>query len=86
MKNYLQAYVSYTQDNWVDSLPIAEFAANNHVNASTRMTLFFANYGFHPWAGIEPAHTYGGVEQKAELLAADRIVARQEKMLAFLKD
>lgn len=30
MKNYLRAYVRYAQDDWVDFLPDAEFAVNNH--------------------------------------------------------
>ena len=47
MKNYLQAYISYTQDDWVDHLPMAEFSANNHINESTGMTPFFADKGFH---------------------------------------
>ena len=47
MKNYLQAYINHTQDIWVDNLPMAEFAANNHVNMLTRVTLFFADYDFY---------------------------------------
>ena len=38
----------YSQDDWVDYLPLAEFAFNNSVNNSTRLTPFFANYGYHP--------------------------------------
>ena len=48
INNYLQAYVSYTQDDWIDHLPIAKFLTNNHINELTRMTLFFANNGFYP--------------------------------------
>ena len=29
MNKYLWAYVSFTQDDWVDWLPLAEFATNN---------------------------------------------------------
>ena len=85
MKNYLRAYVSYLQDDWIDHLPIAEFAANNHVNESTRMTPFFADNGFHPRTGVEPPQAYTG-SRKAELLAADRIVANQEETLSHLQD
>ena len=85
MKNYLRAYINYTQDNWVDHLPMAEFVASNHVNASTGVTPFFADYGFHPRTGIEPPQTYEG-ERRAELLAADKIVRRQEKMMNFLQN
>ena len=41
MKNYLRAYVSYTQNDWVDHLLMAKFSANNHINESTGMTPFF---------------------------------------------
>ena len=47
MKNYFWAYINHMQDDWVDNLPMAEFAANNHVNASTGVTQFFADYGFY---------------------------------------
>ena len=48
MEAYLRAYVNYAQDDWVDWLPLAEFAANNHVSESTGVTPFYANYGRHP--------------------------------------
>ena len=48
LEAYLRAYCSYQQDDWVDYLPLAEFAFNNLENASTKQTPFFANYGFHP--------------------------------------
>ena len=85
MKNYLRAYVNYTQDNWVDYLSDAEFAANNHVNVSTGMTPFFADHGFHPRCGIEPPGTYEG-KGKVEILHADKIIERQEAMRTWLRD
>ena len=48
MEQYLRAYVSYQQDNWIRFLPLAEFAANNAVSESTSVSPFFANGGFHP--------------------------------------
>ena len=66
-------------------MPIAEFAASNHINISIGMTLFFADHRFHPRTGIELSGTYKG-EQKAEFLAADKIVYRQKEMMAFLQD
>ncbi|QRV96371.1 Retrotransposable element Tf2 protein [Ceratobasidium sp. AG-Ba] len=45
---YLRHYVAYKQDDWVGILPMAEFAYNNSVNASTNQTPFYACYGFHP--------------------------------------
>ena len=40
--------INYHPDNWVDLLPLAEFAYNNTCHSSTRHTPFFANYGRHP--------------------------------------
>ncbi|KAJ3476377.1 hypothetical protein NLI96_g11201 [Meripilus lineatus] len=45
---YLHAFCSYQQDDWVDYLPLGEFAFNNNENSSTKQTPFFANYAFHP--------------------------------------
>ena len=84
MKNYLQAYIAYIQDDWVDHLPMAKFAASNHVNAFTSMTLFFTNYEFHPRISIVLPKTYEG-EQQAELLRAAKIICRQKEMMFFLQ-
>ena len=87
MKNYLYAYIAYTQDNWVDYLSMAKLATSNHINTSIGMTLFFANHEFHSCIGIEPLRTFESEdEQKPELLAADKIVTQQEKMMSFLQD
>ena len=52
MKNYLHAYIAYTQDDWVDYLSTVEFAASNYINTSTGMTPFFTNHSFHSRTGI----------------------------------
>ncbi|KAI0991941.1 hypothetical protein K3495_g16246, partial [Podosphaera aphanis] len=48
MEQYLRQYIDYSQEDIYEWLPMAEFAANNAVNASTQVTPFFANKGFHP--------------------------------------
>jgi hypothetical protein len=50
LETYLRAFVNYEMSNWYDLLPVAEFAYNNAKGASTKMTPFFANYGYHPAA------------------------------------
>jgi hypothetical protein len=35
-------------------LPLAEFAINNILNESLKITPFFANYGYYPRFGFEP--------------------------------
>jgi len=48
MEQYLRAFCNYEQDNWVRLMPLAEFAFNEAIHASTRMTPFWANYHYHP--------------------------------------
>ncbi|TRX94028.1 hypothetical protein FHL15_005106 [Xylaria flabelliformis] len=52
---FLRCFVNARQDDWVDWLPLAEFTANNHVSSTTGMSPFFANYGYNPRMGVEPA-------------------------------
>jgi hypothetical protein len=47
MEQYLQAFCNHKQDNWVELLPLAEFAYNNVIHASTRMPPFWADYHYH---------------------------------------
>jgi hypothetical protein len=54
MEQYLRAFVAYTQDDWEDWLPMAEFAANNTLNESIDTSPFLANYGQHPRMRFEP--------------------------------
>jgi len=53
---YLQAFVAKDQDDWINLLPMAEFAYNNSVTMGNGRSLFYTNYGFHPTA-IDPAST-----------------------------
>ena len=54
LERYLQSYVNYFQDDWVQWFLLAEFAANNTVPESSRLTPFFANKGYHPRLSLEP--------------------------------
>jgi len=48
LEQYLCVYCNYQQDNWADLLPLVEFAYNNAPSATTRVSPFFANKGYHP--------------------------------------
>lgn len=48
LEQYLRGYISYQQDDWFDFLALAEFAYNNSISATTKVTPFFANYGYNP--------------------------------------
>src|SRR5260221_12511399 len=47
LEQYLQAYMNYQQDNWAPLLPLAEFAYNNATSATTGISPFFVNKGYH---------------------------------------
>ena len=53
MEEYLRAHVNYLQDNWVQYLSLAEFAANNQESATTRASPFFATSGLNPRLDFE---------------------------------
>lgn len=48
LEQYIRIYCTYQQDDWVQWLPLAEFAYNNADHASTGTSPFRANYGFDP--------------------------------------
>jgi len=54
LEQYLRIYCNYQQDNWVDLLPLAEFAYNNAPSATTGVSPFFANKGYHPNISVYP--------------------------------
>ena len=54
LKQYLCVYCNYQQDNWANLLPLAEFAYNNTPSATTRVSPFFANKGYHPNISVYP--------------------------------
>ncbi|XP_025020013.1 uncharacterized protein LOC112540223 [Python bivittatus] len=44
-QQYLRCYTSYSQDNWLELIPLAEFPYNNSVHSSIEMSLFQAGMG-----------------------------------------
>ena len=48
LENFLRPYVERNPSCWVKQLPLAEFAANNAVNASTGYTPFYLKAGQDP--------------------------------------
>jgi hypothetical protein len=53
LEQYLRHFCSYQQDDWAELWPFAEYALNTATSEVTKMSPFFANYGFQPetqWA------------------------------------
>ena len=48
LEQYLQAYVAYQQDDWVEWLPLAEFAYNNSWQSTTGELPFYLLMGWNP--------------------------------------
>jgi transposase InsO family protein len=85
---YLRAFMNFHQDDWVQWLPLAEFAMNNVVSDTTGTSPFYANYGFHPQLGIEPSKPPSGnlsIAQKQQFYRANAVADRFERILTQLK-
>ena len=54
LEQYIRVYCNYQQDNWYQLLPLSEFAYNNAPSATTKVTPFYANKGYHPNLTIHP--------------------------------
>jgi transposase InsO family protein len=85
IKTYLRNYINWTQDDWVDFFPEAEFAQNNKDHSATGISPFFADFGYHPRSGAEPPTTYEG-RPHPDVEAADKILARRQQIEEYLQD
>jgi hypothetical protein len=54
LEQYLRSYVNEQQTNWVELLPLAQFAYNSAKSESTQTSPFFANHGYEPEAYRQP--------------------------------
>ena len=54
LEQYLRVYCNYQQDNWSKLLPLVEFAYNNALSATTGVSPFFANKGYHLNITVHP--------------------------------
>lgn len=88
LEQYLRSYVNYLQDDWVNWLPMAEFAINNHQSESTKVTPFYAVYGQHPRMGHEPPQATRRLPARQELdvAAADKFAEGMKELTDYLHD
>ena len=56
LEQYLCVYCNYQQDNWSELLPLAEFAYNNALSATTSVSSFFTNKGYHSKISVYPKY------------------------------
>ena len=88
IEQYLRAFVNFHQDNWVQWLPLAEFAMNNVPSETTGVSPFFANYGFNPQLGAEPSQPCPlnlPTTQRRQFFKANTVTDRFQRILTQLK-
>lgn len=68
LEQYLRIYCNFQQDNWSELLPLAEFAYNNAPNATTGISPFFANKGYHPNLDVHTEQTITSLQARAYAL------------------
>ena len=71
LEQYLRFYLSYSQDDWVELLPLAQFAVNSAPSETTGITPFEALYGYTPEAyhpAKEDDHPAQSAKQRVELM------------------
>jgi len=79
LEQYLRIYCNYQQDNWSELLPLAEFAYNNAPSATTGVSPFFTNKGYHPNLLVYP-------EQDIASSRARDFVVDLDKLQGTLKE
>jgi len=83
IEQYLRIFINERQNDWADWLSMAQFTYNDKVHSSTGHSLFFLNYGRHPYKGTEPrmkVTNKSAMDFKAELEEM-----RREAMAALKK-
>jgi len=73
LEQYLRIFCNYQQDNWHTLLPIAEFAFNNAPSATTGISPFFANKGYHPNITVHPERDLASSRAKDLVVNLDEL-------------
>src|SRR5260221_14440429 len=79
LEQYLWGYTKYQQDNWVTLLLMAKFTYNNAMNATTGVSPFFTNKGYHLELTSDP-------QAETSLAEAQAFMADLECIQAELKE
>jgi len=73
LEQYLCIYCNYQQDNWSELLPLVEFAYNNAPSATTGISPFFANKGYHPNLSVYPERDIASSHARDFILNLDKL-------------
>jgi hypothetical protein len=86
LEQYLRAYCNYQQDNWSDLLPLAEFAYNNAPSATTGISPFFANKGYHPNISVHPERDLSSARAREFAVDLDELHAELRSHIAAAQE
>jgi hypothetical protein len=73
LEQYIRIYCNYQQDNWKGLLPLAEFAYNNAPSATTGISPFYANKGYHPNITVHPERDLSSARAKEFAVDLDEL-------------
>jgi len=73
LEQYLRFFVDHRQKNWPEWLALAEFAVNNKVHTTTKISPFMANYRRELRMG-------GDIRKKGKVEKATKFVKRMKKV------
>jgi len=82
MELSLQVFINHQQDDWVQWLPLAEFAANNGISETTKSTPFIAVQGTDPRMSFRGEPTK---EQDYRRVNADQVQAMMKQIHEHLR-
>ena len=78
LEQYLRVFIDHRQEQWPDSLGMAEFVYNNKIHMATKISPFKANYGQDPRMGFEG-------RRKEKYKVAGKFVERMKKIQKEVK-
>ena len=82
LEQYLCVYCNYQQDSWADLLHLAEFAYNNALSATTRISPFFANKGYHPNISVHMEHDLTSAHAREFAVDLDELYQELQKQIS----
>jgi hypothetical protein len=82
LEQYLRIFCNYQQDNWLEILPLAEFTCNNSPSATTGVTPFFANKGYHPNIMVIPECELASIKAHEFVINLEELHAELHNQMA----
>ena len=82
LEQYLRIFCNYQQDNWSEILPLAKFMYNNSPSATTGITPFFANKGYHPNITVFPECELASIKAHKYIIDLEELHAKLCEQMA----